>query len=293
MKDFTYLAPTTLDDAVRMLSEHSGNVKVLAGGTDLMLLLQDGVYTPDYVVDVTNIPELNRLDFDSQSGLIIGAATPLHQIETNRLILEKYPHLATGASEIGSIQIRNRASAGGNVCNATPSADIVPALVALDASVRLVSTRGERTLPIEEFFTGVRKTVLAPDELLVDIRVPSPRPYTSGIYIKLNTRPQMDLAIVGVAATVTVEPSDSVIRKAAICLGAVAPTPIRVREAEEILIGQPLTDDLLALAGAAAARVARPISDVRGSVEYRREQCDLMTRRAVRQAVERAKAAAS
>jgi len=292
VKDFTYLAPSTVAEALGLLAEHQGKAKVLAGGTDLMLQLQDGLFTPDFVIDVRRIPELNTLEFDAQAGLTLGAATALRRIETSQVVLDKYPHLATGAREIGSIQIRNLGSVGGNICTATPSADIIPSLVSLEAVARIASVRGERAVPLESFFTGVRKTVLGPDELLVDLKIPAPAPRTSGVYIKLYTRPAMDLAMVGVAATITLGPGDSVIRRATVCLGAVAPTPIRVREAEQLLEGQAVTDALLAQAGQAAARAARPISDVRASAEYRREQCDLMTRRAIRQAVERAKNAA-
>jgi carbon-monoxide dehydrogenase medium subunit len=289
VKDFTYLAPRSLSEAVALLAEHRGTTKVLAGGTDLMLQLQDGMWAPDYVVDVRDIPELTTLTYSEQAGLTVGAATPLRRIETSELIQEKYPQLATGASEIGSVQIRNLGSLGGNICTATPSADGVPSLVSLEATARLVSARGERSVPLETVFAGVRRTILEPDELLVDLRIPAPAPRSSGVYIKLDTRPQMDLAIVGVAATVSLN-ADQTIKKATICLGAVAPTPVRVREAEELLAGRALSDDLLAQAGAAAARAARPISDVRGSADYRREQCDLLTRRALRLAVQRAAA---
>ncbi|MBX6772160.1 MAG: FAD binding domain-containing protein [Chloroflexi bacterium] len=292
MKDFVFLAPATLEEAVHLLATHRDRAKILAGGTDLMLQLQDGLFQPDYVISVRNIPELNTLEFDPERGLTLGAATPLRRIETDSLIQRKYPQLATGAREIGSIQIRNLGSAGGNICTATPSGDILPSLVSLEATARVASIRGERLIPLEQFFTGVRRTVLEPDEILVDLRIPPPPPRTSGAYIKLYTRPAMDLAIVGVAATVTLAADNATIQRAAICLGAVAPTPIRAREAEEILIGHPLDESILAEAGQAAARAARPISDVRASAEYRREQCDLMTRRAVRLAVERARAAA-
>ncbi len=291
MKDFIYLAPTSLQAAVGLLAEHRGKVKVLAGGTDLMLQLQDGMFAPEYVVDVKNIPELATLSFDAQRGLTIGAATPLRKVETSVIVGEKYPQLATGAGEVGSVMIRNLASFGGNICTATPSADGIPALISLDAVARIASVRGERTVPLAEFFKGVRQTVLEPDELLVDLRIPAPAAHSSGSYIKLDTRPQMDLAIVGVAATVTLGADGTTIERAVICLGAVATTPIRIPEAEEILKGQTVSDDLLARAGAAAARAARPISDVRASADYRREQCDLVTRRALRTAIERARAA--
>src|SRR4051812_3326525 len=146
LKDFTYLAPTTLKTALALLDEHKGKTKVLAGGTDLMLQLQDGMFAPEYVVDVKNVPELNTLSFDAKNGLTIGAATSLRSVETSAIVYEKYPHLVTGASEVGSVQIRNQASFGGNICTATPSADGIPALVALDATARIASVRGERTI---------------------------------------------------------------------------------------------------------------------------------------------------
>jgi len=287
VKDFTYLAPASVPEAVALLAEHKGKTKVLAGGTDLMLHLQDGVFTPDYVISVRGIPELNDLSYDSNWGLTIGAATPLRQVETSSAIRELYPHLAVSASEIGSVQIRNLGSFGGNICTATPSADGIPALISLDAVANIASVRGERQVPLGEFFTGVRKTVLEPDEILVSLTVPAPGPRTSGTYIKLDTRPQMDLAIVGVATTLSLAADLQTVAKVRIVLGAVAPTPIRAREAEEILTGHSLSDDLLARAGAAAAAAARPISDVRASAEYRREQCDILTQRAIRQTAAR------
>jgi carbon-monoxide dehydrogenase medium subunit len=287
VRDFTYHAPTSLQEAVALLAQHRGQAKLLAGGTDLMLQLQDGLWQPDHIVDVRNVPELNALAFSEQDGLTVGAATTLRRIETSAIVRAKYPQLATGASEIGSVQIRNLASLGGNIATATPSGDALPALVVLGATARLASVRGERTVPIEAVFTGVRRTVLEPDEVLVDLRLPPPPPRSSGVYLKLCTRPQMDLAIVGVATNVTLN-ADATIQSVMICLGAVAPTPIRAREAEEILTGHALSDDRLARAGAAAARAARPISDIRASADYRRDQCDVLTRRAVRLAVERA-----
>lgn len=287
MKDFTYLAPTSVPEAVALLAEHKGSTKVLSGGTDLMLLMQDGVFAPDYVVSVRGIPESNVLSYDPNRGLTIGAATPLRAVETSPMVREIYPQLATAAGEIGSVQIRNLGSFGGNICTATPSADGVPALISLGAVARLASVRGEREVPLESFFTGVRKTVLEPDELLVDLTIPAPGPRTSGTYIKLDTRPQMDLAIVGVAVTLSLAADLQTVEKVRIVLGAVAPTPIRAREAEEILTGHALSDSVLAQAGAAAARAARPISDVRSSAEYRREQCDILTQRAVRQTAAR------
>lgn len=290
MREFEYAQPATLDEAVALLRDLGPRAKLLAGGTDLILLMQAGVLSPDYLIDVRQIPELTVLDYDDAAGLTLGAAVTLRRIETSPLLRAKYPHLASSAGEIGSVQVRNLGTAGGNVCNATPSADTAPALITLGARAHIVGPRGERTVPLEEFFTGPRRTVLAPDELLVDLRVPPPAPRSSGAYVKLANRPAMDVAFVGVAATIELAPGGGAIQSAKIALGAVAPTPIRAPKAEELLRGRQPDPELLEAAGRAAAEASRPISDVRASAEYRREMVAVLTRRAVREAWERAAA---
>lgn len=288
MKEFEYFAPTSIQEALSLLGQYGERAKVLAGGTDLVLMMRDGILAPEYVIDITPIPELRRVQLDETRGLSIGGAATARVVETDPWIVANFPHLAEGAAEIGSIQIRNLGTLAGNIVNAVPSADIAPSLLALDARLRLATASGEREVPLIEFFTGPRKSVMRPDELLVEITVPLAPPRTSGHYLKLKERQKMDLAFVGVASTVTLEPGDTVCREAKIALGAVAPTPIRVPEAEQLLKGKPLEPRLLEEAGQLAARAARPISDVRASAEYRRAMVAVLTKRTLSMAVERA-----
>lgn len=290
MKEFEYLDPPTLDEAIAHLASHGAETQLLAGGTDLLLLMQAGVAAADYVVDVRGIPELQALEYDEARGLTLGAAVTLRTAETSPIVRRRYPHLASAAAEIGSIQVRNLGTVGGNVCNAAPSADVAPALLTLETTARIAGPRGERVVPLDQFFVGPRQTVLQPDELLVSLQVPPPGARTGGAYLKLKVRPALDIAMVGVAATVKLAPGGGVVQRARIALAAVAPTPLRVPEAEALLEGQALTADLLVEVGRAAAAASRPISDLRASAEYRREMVAVLTRRAVRQAVERAKA---
>ncbi len=288
MKEFEYLDPPTLGEAIAHLAIHGAETQLLAGGTDLLLLMQTDAANADYVVDVRRIPELQALEYDEAKGLTLGAAVTLRAVETSPLVRQLYPHLASSAAEIGSVQVRNLGTVGGNVCNAAPSADMAPALLTLEATARVAGSRGERVVPLDAFFVGPRRTVLQPDEILVSLQVPPPAARTGGAYVKLKVRPALDIAMVGVAATVRLAPGDSIIQRARIALGAVAPTPLRVPEAEALLEGQALTADLLAEVGRVAAAASRPISDVRASAEYRREMVAVLTRRAVRQAAKAA-----
>ncbi len=285
MRDFEYHAPTTLDEAIGLLQQYGDEARPLAGGTDLVLMMTDRVLTPRHVVDVKKIPELTAFRWDGESGLTIGAAVPFRVLETSPDVRQNYPGLAEAASEVGSWQIRNLGTPGGNLCTASPSAEIAPILYALDAQVRIAGPRGTRRLPIQQFITGVRRTALADEELLVDIHVPHPGQRAGSHYIKLKERQKMDIAFVGVAAAVDLESGDGVIREARIALGAVAPTPIRAPRAEQALRGERLTDAALEEAGRLAAEAARPITDVRASAEYRTQMVNVLTKRAVRQAL--------
>ncbi len=287
MKEFEYLDPPTLAEAVGHLAEHGASTRLLAGGTDLLLLMQADAASAAFVLDVRRIPELQAIEYDEAKGLTLGAAVTLRSVETSPLVRRRYLHLASSASEIGSVQVRNLGTVGGNVCNAAPSADMAPALLTLEATARIAGSRGERVVPLDAFFLGPRQTVLQPDEILVSLHVPPPAARSGGAYVKLKVRPALDIAMVGVAATVRLAP-DGTIQRARVALGAVAPTPLRVPEAEALLEGQALTADLLAEVGRVAAAASRPISDVRASAEYRREMVAVLTRRAVRQAAERA-----
>jgi CO/xanthine dehydrogenase FAD-binding subunit len=284
VRDFEYHAPRTLDEAIALLERYEANARLLAGGTDLVIQMTDRLVSPEHVIDLKEIEELKRFEWDAETGLTIGAAVPFRRLETSPEVRRYYPGMYEAAAEVGSWQIRNQATPGGNLCTASPACEIGPILYALDAKVEIAGPKGRRRLPIQQFITGVRRTVLEPDELLLSIHVPHPGERAASHYIKLKERQKMDIAFVGVAAAVELEPGDGMVREARIALGAVAPTPVRAPRAEATLRGKRLTDELLAEAGQEAARTASPIEDVRASVEYRTEMVDVLTRRALRQA---------
>lgn len=281
MKSFEFFEPTTLAEASRLFAaEHA---QLLAGGTDLVIGMKALTETPQSVISLQKIAGLAGITRDG-GGVSIGAMTKVRDIELSDEIQNGYTALAEGAAEIGSIQIRNLATIGGNIAHASPAADTVAALLALDAQVDIASADGERSVPIDTFFTGPGQTVLRAGELITRFRLPNPA--SGSHYIKHKIREVMDLAFIGVAAAV--EMANGTITGARIGLAAVAPTPIRAREAEALLAGKSLTDALLAEAGEAAAAACSPISDLRCSAEHRREMVDVLTRRTVQEAVARA-----
>jgi carbon-monoxide dehydrogenase medium subunit len=283
LHNFEYFEPKTLSEATSLLKEHASKAKVLAGGTDLIIQMEDKLVRPEYVINLKRIPGLEDIGTNG-SGVRIGALTKMREIQKSSLIIQKYPALAEAAGEVGSVQIRNLATLGGNVCNASPAGDTLPALLALDATVKIAGPSGERTIPIREFFLGPRKTVLADGEIVMSFFLPTPPPHSGSKYIKLTIRRLMDLAFVGVAAAVTMD--GKACKDVKIALGAVAPTVIRATNAENILKGKTLTDELLTRAGEAATQESKPISDLRASAEYRREMVAVLTRRAVKAAAE-------
>jgi carbon-monoxide dehydrogenase medium subunit len=285
MVNFEYFAPATVEEAVALLAEHGPDAKVLAGGTDVLIFMRDGKLRPKVVVDITKIPGLDTIACD-ETGLHLGALATMRAVEKDAVIAAHYPHLVSSIREVGGIQIRNLATVMGNVCNSSPAADTIPPLLTMDAVVRLVGPRGERTVPLSGFFTGPGKNVMEPGELAVELTVPAPAAHTGGAYYKLAGRRAMDIAFVGVAAQVARD--NGTITDVKIALGAVAPTPVRAAAAEDLLRGQALTEGLLEQAGQAALSVASPISDQRASAEYRRAMVPVLTKRMVRQAYEMA-----
>ena len=273
MRRFEYFEPKSLAEASKLLAAGG---QVLAGGTDLLVEIKEQLRRADRVVNIKKIPGIGGLSFDPRTGLRIGALASAREVETAPFVLQHYASLAQAARELGSIQVRNRATIVGNICRASPSADTLPPLIADGAIIKLHGPRGAREIPLEEFFTGPGKTVLQPDELVTELVVPAPPPRTGKVYIKHGRRKAMELATVGVAVTWT---RDADVR---IVLGAVAPTPIRARAAEEVLKKDPRALDQ---AAAAAMAEARPISNVRASAEYRREMVRVLTRRALEQAL--------
>jgi carbon-monoxide dehydrogenase medium subunit len=279
MREIEFLSPRTLREAVKMLARVNGEAKCLAGGTDLIDQLRSGRRSASVILDVKGIPELTTLRFMPRSGLRVGAAVPCAQVAEDPRVQRYYPIIVQACQLIGSVQIQNRASVGGNICNAAPSADTVPAFLALDATAVAASPRGRREVPLDQFFVGPGKTVLASDELLVEIKLPTPPPHSAGSYLRFIPREEMDIAVVGVGSFVVLESSGGLCKEARIALAAVAPTPVRAREAEAFLQGRPLTPEALAQAGELAARSAKPISDIRGTAEYRIELVKVLTQR--------------
>ncbi|MFQ5826524.1 MAG: FAD binding domain-containing protein, partial [Dehalococcoidia bacterium] len=268
---FDYVAPQSLEEAVRLLEQAEGQAMPIAGGTDLIPQIKKGTKQPSLVVDIKRIPEVHRLEFAPEEGLHLGAAVPCAAIVRHPQVLALYPSLHKACSQIGSRQIRSRASVGGNICNAAPSADSIPPLLVHEATVQVLGAGGTRQIPLEELFLGPGQTSLGPSELLAEIGVPVPPAHSSSQYIRFSLREEMDIALVGVAALLALEPGTGRCLEARIALGAVAPTPIRARQAETLLQGQKLVDGLLDRAAELAAQASSPITDIRASAEYRRE----------------------
>ena len=282
MRNFEFFEPATLAEASRLFAQE--HAQLLAGGTDLVIGMKALTEAPQSVISLQKIPGLAGITTESDNSISVGAMTSVRAVELSADIQQHHTALAEGAGEIGSIQIRNLATIGGNIAHASPAADTVAGLLVADAQVDIASADGERTVPIDKLFTGPGQTVLAPGEIITRFRLPSPA--SGSHYIKHKIREVMDLAFIGVAASVNLD--NGVITDARIGLAAVAPTPIRATEAEDLLKGNELTAELLTQAGEAAAAAASPISDLRCSAEHRSEMVDVLTRRTVQEAVNRA-----
>ena len=285
MRRFELALPESLDDCLRLLAQRGPETKLLAGGTDLLPQMKNGVVIPKRVIDLSGVARVKILECDAK-GLRIGSAVPARQVEQDTRVRNTYTAVAESAALLGSVQVRNLASVGGNICNAAPSADMAPPLVALEAQAVIAGPKGERRVPLSDFFTGVRKTVVSPDELLVEIFVPAPGPHSGGSYIRHTPRRELDIAVVGVASQVTI--ANGVCAKARIALAAVAPTPVRATAAEAALEGKPLTPELIERAADLAGQAAKPISDQRGSADFRRHLVRVLTRRTLTTALARA-----
>ncbi|MFN3975263.1 MAG: FAD binding domain-containing protein [Dehalococcoidia bacterium] len=279
MRPFEYVAPKNWREANAILATANGQVvRPLAGGTDLIDQLRVGRKRADLVMDVKHIPELQRLEWDPGKGLVIGAAVPCSRVYEEATVARHYPAIRESAMLVGSWQIQHRASLGGNICNAAPSADTVPPLLVYGAIAHIGGPPGDRQVPLEHFFTGPGQTVLAPNEILVAIGVPPPPPHSSSHYLRFTPREEMDIAVAGVASLVALDERGTITR-ARIALAAVAPTPVRAKEAEAILEGQRPTRNLLEEAAEKAALATNPITDVRGSIAYRKELVKVLTKR--------------
>ena len=287
MRRFEMVLPDSVEACLRALALRGADVKTVAGGTDLLPQMKNGLLKPTCVVDLSGLAELKVLEPDADGNLRVGANVSARELELAPTVQSAYQVLAESAGLVGSVQVRNLASVGGNICNAAPSADMAPPLLALDAEAVIAASSGQRRVPLSDFFVGVRRTVLEPDELLVEIVLPTPGGRSGGNYLRLTPRRELDIAVVGVASQLTF--ANGVCSKARIALGAVAPVPLRAPEAEAVLEGQEVTPELIERAAALAVEAARPISDQRGSAEYRRHLVRVLTRRTLQTALERAK----
>jgi CO/xanthine dehydrogenase FAD-binding subunit len=281
---FEHHAPVTVAAALDLLARLGSHGRLLAGGTDIFPAMKRREQTPAHLISLKEIEGLKGISADDQE-IRIGALTTLGEIERSPLVRQHLPILWSAVQVMASPQIRTLATIGGNICSAVPSADTVPPLIALQASVKLLATGSERSVPIENFFTGPKESVLRADEILAEIVVPRPPARSGGVYIKLMRRNAMELALVGVAAQLRLDESLKICEGARIALGAVAPTPIRAPEAEAMLVGREIDETSAVEAGKAAAKICRPRSgSIRASVEYRRSMVEVLTGRAIREA---------
>ena len=287
MNSIDYIRPTTVDEALSLLTKYKDKARLLAGGTDLIVQMRGGRYQLDAVIDAKHIEELNQLTFNNQDGLVIGAAVPCHKIYGDEKIAKAYPGIMDSATLIGGIQIQGRATLGGNLINAAPSADAIPTLIAHNAVANIVSSKGTRAVPVEEICSGPGRTNLATGELLVSISVPAPSKGFGGRYIRFIPRNEMDIAVAG--AGVSVQLNNGKVEAARVALSSVAPIPLFVKAAGDSLVGKAPSDENIQIAADIAKDAATPITDMRGTIEFRKHLCEVLTRRALHAAVERAR----
>lgn len=276
---FEYLAPTSGDELAGLLATHGSAARILAGGTDLISWMAEGIYHPSYVIDVRKVPALARIDYEPGRGLTLGAAATIEAIERSPAIQARYPALAHAAGQIGSPQIRAMATVGGNCCNASPCADMPPPLVVLGAQVVLVSPQGRRELLLEDFIQGNRQTAIRSGEFLESIHVPEPWPHSACRFRALGLRAAQEIDLASVAVNLAIDPARGRVTQARIALGSVAPVPMRARKAEAVLAGQQPTASLTDRAAETCGEECRPIDDLRASAVYRRHVITVLARR--------------
>ena len=289
MRAFDYVSAGSVKEVVGLLASSNGGTLVLSGGTDLLVQLRENRRKAELLIDVKNIPELTAVHFDPQSGLRLGAAASCFAICQDRFVLENYPGLVDAIKLIGGVQIQSRASVGGNLCNASPAADSIPALIVHHATCSIANRDGTREIPVERFCTAPGKNAMESGEFLLAVNVPPPPANYGAHYLRFIPRNEMDIAVVGAGAAIALDDTKQRILSARIALGAVAPTPLFVEEAGAFLAGREITAETILEAARIAQAAARPISDLRGTAEHRKHLCAVLTRRALEKAIERAK----
>ena len=289
MEWIDFAAPKTLSEAVELMASHGEQAKIIAGGTDILVMLRGGRRSANLLVDVKAIPELNEISYSPQTGLVLGAAAPCYRIYQDQAVASAYPGLIDAASLIGGIQIQGRATIGGNLCNAAPSGDSIPPVIVLGGVCHIAGPNGNRQLPAEEFCTAPGRNALQPGELLVSINLPAPQAHAGANYLRFIPRNEMDIAVVGVGSSVVLDASGQNFVSARIALASVAPTPVFARDAGDSLAGKPVSEAAIQEASEKAQADAVPINDMRGTIRQRVHLVGVMTRRTLNNAVRRAR----
>lgn len=284
LPEFEYMQASSVEEAISLSSQLGPEAKLMAGGTDVVVLMKEHVIAPKYIIDLKGIKGLDEIKYEEGKGLTIGALAKLRDIQGSSVVAGQFQAVCDAAHFVASNQIRCKGTMVGNICNASPSCDTAPILIALGAEIETERPEGNSRIPVEEMFLGPMKTKLVPGEIVTAIKIPERKKGQGAAYIKHAYRKAMDLAIVGVAASVTVE--NGVCTDAKIGLGAVAATPIRSKAAEAVLIGKKLTEEVVAEAANAAMNECSPITDVRASAEYRKDMIRVFTKRALNKAIE-------
>jgi carbon-monoxide dehydrogenase medium subunit len=286
---FDYAAPQSVDEAISLLSSNGGSARVLAGGTDLIPQLKEGRRQIKLMVDIKKIPDTTALSYDAQEGLHLGSAVPCCAVYEFDAVKENYPALVDSTSLIGSIQIQSRATVAGNLCNSSPAADGIPALIALGAVAHIVGPKGTREVAAEDFCTGPGRNVLKKGEFVISIHIPAPDKHSGGFSLRFIPRNEMDIAVANAAAYVVLSKDHKSFVSARLAVGAVAPTPLYLKEVGKLLAGQKITDEIIEEAAGIARKAAKPITDMRGTIEQRIHLAGVLSRRAIKGAIERAK----
>jgi CO/xanthine dehydrogenase FAD-binding subunit len=287
MQKFEYLMPTTVDEAISLLVSHGERARYIAGGTDVMVKIKEGKIHPHYLVSLRRLQGLDHITY-KDGELRIGATVTHRMLELSQIIKKEFPILIDAVTNIGSVQVRNVATIGGNIVNAVPSADGAIPLITLGAQVRIRGPKGERSMALEDLFIGPGQTLLETGEILLEFVIPQFPPRTGTAYVKHTRREAMELPLLGVAVLLSLAEDMMTCAEARIGLGVLAPTPMRAKNAESLLKGQKLTEDVLKKAGKAAAEECKARDSIRGEAWYRREMVEVLVQRMARLAMERA-----
>ena len=289
MEPFDFVSPSSIDEAVKTLASSGDQARIMAGGTDMLVQMRAGRRTAPLVVDIKGIPELNALTYDASKGLTLGAAVPCYRIYQDATVSAAYPGLIDAAFLIGGIQIQGRATVGGNICNAAPSGDAIPAVIALSGICNIAGPNGTRELAAEEFCTAPGRNALENGEILVSISIPAPQAKSGASYLRFIPRNEMDIAVAGVGTSVVLDASGQNFVSARISLASVAPTPVFAKEAGDSLAGKTVSEEAIQQASELAQAAAKPISDMRGTIRQRTHLIGVLTRRTLNIAIERAR----